>query len=113
MDAMEGLWLAWPEGEAGPGICVVAARDGKIVGSDLGYHFGGTYRFEGGRIIVTVRSEYFHGEGVSIWGRSAGEAVELSGYFDPKQMWLGGHFAGDNTAGETKVPMRKLRDWPA
>jgi hypothetical protein len=112
---MEGLWIGFPEGVSdrgtARGTCAVAAKDGKIVGGDLQYHFAGTYRFDGDRIIVEVTSTHYAGEPLSIWGWSDGAALTISGFFDPAEMTLGGHFEGNPRTGETRVHLRKLTAW--
>lgn len=110
---MEGLWIAHPKGDQGKGICLVVARDGQILGGDTGYHFGGVYRFVGDRVDVTISSKHFAGPGHSIFGWRDGVGLTISGFFNRKHLLLGGHFHGDNTAGEVSVEMVKLRDWVA
>ena len=110
---MEGLWLAIPEAPQAAtwSVCLVAARAGGIVGADLNYHFGGTYRFEGDRLIVAITSDHYAGATQSLWGGHEGVELVLSGNFNTKEMIIGGHFAGDQRSGETRVTLRKLRDW--
>lgn len=116
---IEGLWFAWPEGKdpAGKsraGFCVLALRGGAIVGADYQYHLGGRYWFDGDRLVARLSAEHYHGVPESIWGFTAGEEIELSGFFRPGgYLELGGHRAGDNTRAETRVILKRLRPWRA
>jgi hypothetical protein len=115
--ALQGLWVAWPEGtdrdgRSWSGLCLVALRDGSLLGGDAQYHFGGRYWFEGQRLMVRLESQNYAGAPFSIWGFRDGAEIELSGNFPAEPLVLGGHAIGDNTSDETRVILQRLRSWP-
>lgn len=109
---VEGFWMGYPEGTTGVGVVFLAARDGMIVGGDHAHSLHGHYRIMGDRIEVTISSKRFRDNVESIWGWRDGADLILSGFAHDQHMVLGGHFAGDNSQGETRVQLMKLERWP-
>lgn len=94
-------------------MCFLAAREGRIVGADTAFHFGGEYVFDGDIITARFSSTRFSENDVmSIWGGHEGQTLTLKGTFHPREMLLSGAFVGERD-GATQVTLRKIVDWSA